>query len=445
MRPFRIRDPIHGFIELRPEERRAVDSAVFQRLRNIRQLAMTHLVYPGAVHSRFEHSLGVCQVAGRLAVELDELSDDEISIVRAAALLHDLGHGPFSHVSEAVLDERSGVSGVHEAISVAIMRTDSELHAALGEDLCRQAADLVAHEGDFAQRTVLRDIVSGPSDADKLDYLQRDSYFAGVQYGRFDLGRLIDTATIIRPSELESVLGFKAEGLWAVEGLLFARHHMHRQVYGHKTRVATDVMVERALSLGIEDGGVDAAAFQVPIVDAKPAPDEAFLAAYLAQTDTSVLEALLHQERDTRSRDIVRRLTTRKLLRRNARVSLDDERARLGGPRIGRILDPQGMRDRLQEAEASIAERVSCPGDLVALRVEVPGNPVYRNPTPEIGSKDILLSFPDREPDMIHQVSEIFRDEMGPSGRYVSLYSPKDESLTDDQAKELLWEALTSI
>ena len=173
--------------------------------------------------------------------------------MRAAALLHDIGHGPFSHVSEEVLDARNQVHGVHEAISVAIMRTDPQLHAALGREICERAADLVGHVNDYAVRSVQRDIVSGPSDADKLDYLRRDSYFAGVNYGEYDLNRLIDTAVRIEDGGVETYLGFKESGVWAVEGLLLARHHMHRQVYGHKTRVATDIMVQRALMLGLEE------------------------------------------------------------------------------------------------------------------------------------------------------------------------------------------------
>jgi HD superfamily phosphohydrolase len=335
MRPFRIRDPIHGFVELRQgTERLAIDTPRFQRLRGVRQLAMTHLVYPGTLHTRFEHSMGVCHVAGRLAAELeDEFNDEQVTIVRAAALLHDIGHGPFSHVSENVLEDRNKVSEVHEAISVAIIRTDADLHTALGKDVCLQAADLIAHEGAYEVRSALRDIVSGPSDADKLDYLLRDSYFAGVSYGTYDLQRLIDTVDVINPGGAESYLGFKADGLWAVEGLLVARHHMHRQVYGHKTRVATDILVERALSLGIEDGAVDPAAFDVPMdATGRAKPDEAFLERYLSLNDASVMHALLTQEQATRSRDLAERLAQRRLLRRNARISLNDARRELGGP-----------------------------------------------------------------------------------------------------------------
>lgn len=141
-----IRDPIHGMIALAPAEWAAVDTQVFQRLRGVRQLAMTHLVYPGALHTRFEHSIGVCHVAGLLARRL-ELSPEEAQVVRAAALLHDVGHGPFSHVSEQVIDDLAGIHGVHEAISAFLIRNDPGIRAALGDDLAWAAASIVALEG----------------------------------------------------------------------------------------------------------------------------------------------------------------------------------------------------------------------------------------------------------------------------------------------------------
>src|SRR3954453_6554009 len=105
-----VRDPVHGMIELSPEEWAAVDTPVFQRLRRVRQLAMTHLVYPGALHTRFEHSIGVRHIAHRLAESIG-LDKDEREVVETAALLHDVGHGVFSHVSEQVIDELSGADG----------------------------------------------------------------------------------------------------------------------------------------------------------------------------------------------------------------------------------------------------------------------------------------------------------------------------------------------
>jgi len=414
-----------------------------QRLRSISQLAMTHLVYPGVRHSRFEHSLGVCHVARRLATEL-ELGADDAEIVRAAALLHDVGHGPFSHVSEKVLDDRAGVGGVHEAISVAIIRTDPQLRAALGASLCDAAAELI-EDGAHGRRSVLTDIVSGPTDADKLDYLLRDSYYAGVAYGHYDLDRLIDTATTIRPSDTESYLGFDSEGVWAVEGLLLARHHMHRQVYGHKTRIATDIMIERALAVGIDDGVLPVAAYDVPVVRGQAQPDEDFIASYLTQTDGEVMSRLLAQEHDTASRELAQLLQSRKLLRRNARVALHERRSELG-IKLGRLLDAERMRTIVPGLEAQIAEELGCPPHLVALLVDQTANPTYGLPGSEINAKDIMLSYGDSSmPDTFERESEIFREEAGPEKSYASLYFPKRDDIPDGRAEELLWTALTSI
>lgn len=126
-----VRDPVHGLISLRPDEWKVVDSRPFQRLRGVQQLAMTHLVYPGAQPSRFEHCVWACHVAGRLAVRLTQLSPDKMDAdrvrrTRAAALAHDIGHGPFSHVSEFVFEKLTGKEHVHESISAAILQHNDQ-------------------------------------------------------------------------------------------------------------------------------------------------------------------------------------------------------------------------------------------------------------------------------------------------------------------------------
>jgi len=440
MRPFRIRDPIHGFIELSPQERRAIDARCFQRLRGIKQLAMTYLVYPGTQHTRFEHSLGVCDLATRIAREV-EIGEEDQRVVRAAALLHDVGHGPFSHVSENVLDDRNGLSGVHEAISVALIRSDEQLRKALGAELCDRAAQLL-DDGGRGFRSVMSDIVSGPTDADKLDYLQRDSYYAGVSYGKYDLDRLIDTATIIQAGGGETYLGFEDGGVWAVEGLLLARHHMHRQVYGHKTRIATDIMIERALSLGLREGALDEVAYEVASKDGRPQPDERFLKAYMEQTDEHVMHRLLAQTSATSSRDLAERLLRRHLLRRNARVALHERRDELG-IRLSAVLNLD--KPRLAELEESIAKHISHPPHLVALYIEQPSNPTYRLPGAEINAKDIMLAYKDRMPDYFQRESEIFRESSGGEKSFASLYFPKDDRIDEKKAEELLWSALKNI
>jgi uncharacterized protein len=431
-------------IELTQAEWRAVDTPVFQRLRSVRQLALTYLVYPGALHTRFEHSIGARDIAKRLGKAL-KLKDDELTVIQAAALLHDIGHGVFSHVSEQVIDERSGAEGVHEAVSVALMRKDPDLHAALGEDLCRQAADVVALKGP---RSAMSDVVSGPTDADKLDYLLRDSYFAGVNYGRYDLDRIIDSARVIAPRSAQTELGFDADGLWAVEELLMARHHMHRQVYGHKTRLATDIMVTRALRLAIEEGVLPDRAYRVDTGDRGEAviTDE-FLEAYLAQTDVLVLDRLGQEPEDSPVGDLGRRLAERRLLRQSVSIRLDQRKHELGDATYAFLLDPDEFtRERIGTIEEKIAGELGLPVHLVALYLDSRKNPTYRNPGAPT-RKDIMVQpeGPRAQPRLLHSESEIFREETGLEHTWLYLYTPELSDDKKQQAEELLWNELRDL
>jgi HD superfamily phosphohydrolase len=426
-------------IGLSPHEWAAVNSPVFQRLRGVRQLAMTHLVYPSAVHTRFEHSIGVCHVAGLLGKRL-ELDQDKTRVVRAAALLHDIGHGPFSHVSEQVIDEIAGVSGVHEAISAYLIRNDAELIAALGREVVDAAGAIVALKGP---RSVERDIVSGPTDADKLDYLLRDSYFAGVKYGEYDLERVIDSVRVIAPRTAQTQLGFDADGLWAVEGLLMARHHMHRQVYGHKTRLATDIMITRALRLGIESGVIDAAAYTVEVQNGRPHVTEEFVRSYLEQVDSRVLDTLCAADPRSAAGDLGVRLRDRRLLRQSASVRLDSSKDRLGDARVGDLLDSEvTTRQSISAMEAAIAERLELPAHLVAVHIDARTNPTYRNPG-ALRSKDVMIQRSDQQARMLQSESEIFRSELGENHAWVYLYTTLDEE-HDGQAEEELWNQLSA-
>lgn len=199
-----LRDPIHGFIQRSDLEARVIDTSVFQRLRGIKQLALANLVYPGANHTRFDHSIGVMHVAGRLALQLlGAESTEKIQLVRLTALLHDVGHGPFSHVAEKILDESFDTGKVkpenrekiHELIACQIIESNQELAEHLGSAVKEQI--IKALKGVEAD-ALIKGIVSGPLDADKQDYLLRDSYFCGVKYGVFDLERLIGTWGLFR-------------------------------------------------------------------------------------------------------------------------------------------------------------------------------------------------------------------------------------------------------
>jgi HD superfamily phosphohydrolase len=269
---YEIRCPIHGFISLNAWEREIISQPAFQRLRRIRQLAWTDEVYPGAMHTRFEHSLGVMHTATLLyqairsrssEVLQNELGytqtglDRDLQLVRLAALLHDVGHPPFSHASEDLFPEYgNGEKYKHEHYSAAIVRTQLrnviEDHPLNTTNLGFTADDIGALlEGstNAKQRLFWRDLIDGQMDADRMDYLLRDSYHSGVQYGRFDLKRIINTVLAIPGARGRAPrLGFSEGGWHAAEGLLLARYFMFTQVYFHKTRVAYDIHLKHVLS-----------------------------------------------------------------------------------------------------------------------------------------------------------------------------------------------------
>jgi putative nucleotidyltransferase with HDIG domain len=178
MAGIKLRDPVHNFISFDAEEVKVIDLDILQRLRAIRQLAMAYLVYPGALHTRFDHTLGVAHVAGQMADEL-ALDGQERRLVRLAALLHDIGHGPFSHVSEYALDRyadrKSLPKGlkkekIHEIITGHLIRSHEPLVNRLGQEKCNEISKLLAvGVGD----PILKSIVSGPLDSDKQETLLR--------------------------------------------------------------------------------------------------------------------------------------------------------------------------------------------------------------------------------------------------------------------------------
>jgi HD superfamily phosphohydrolase len=243
-----IRDPVHDVIAFRLE--RPADSLLFkllncaelQRLRRIRQLGMASLAYPGADHSRYSHSLGVMQTARRILEQLAGsfyITEEDQTICLAAALTHDLGHGPYSHVFERV-------SGVHheDLTQQVLLDDDSEVHRVLVErdrSLPQRVADLLQCRPD---RNYFCDILSSQLDADRLDYLLRDNLMTGSKYGDYDLNWLLHALTIHEPSNRLAVTW---KGVSAVEAYLQSRFHMYRNVYFHKVVRSAEGMLKLAL------------------------------------------------------------------------------------------------------------------------------------------------------------------------------------------------------
>jgi uncharacterized protein len=306
-----IRDPIHGFIYREPYERDIIDTKIFQRLRNLRQLALAHLVYPGATHTRFDHSLGAFHVAGGLAKALLD-SESDRRLVRLAALLHDVGHGPFSHVAEPILQAHSKKfladkeeSKVHELISARIIGSCEELAEHLSEREREQIIGLL--DGTFGHKC-LHEIVSGPVDADKQDYLLRDSYFTGVKYGIYDQERLRNTLRLYEDND-DLVIGISIDGLHALEQFVLAKYYMTTQIYRHRIRLITDNMVERAIFLGIDKDGIS----WLRDLYTYDGTDK-FIEEYLQWHDERLFNEIL-REQNTYARDIFLRLRERRLFK----------------------------------------------------------------------------------------------------------------------------------
>jgi uncharacterized protein len=349
-----VRDPIHVFIRLDSEERKVLNSRPFQRLRHIQQLALTSLVYPGATHRRFEHSLGVMELASRVydvvmnPAHIDQESVRSVvpnsatveylywrRVLRMAALCHDIGHLPFSHAAEQDL---LPPGWDHERLTVELIRSSdlAPIWNAIKvqpEDVAKLAVGPKKYrDGHFTDlEAILAEIIVGDAfGVDRMDYLLRDSYHAGVAYGRFDHYRLIDTLRILprsiglsptpeegrRPGE--PTLGIAEGGLQSAEALLLARYFMYTQLYFHPVRRVYDLHLRDFLRQWLPCGTF---------------PTE--LEQHLQITDHEVMAAILAAARDPRApghdpaRRIVRREHYRVLYARNPNdIAINPEAAR---------------------------------------------------------------------------------------------------------------------
>jgi HD superfamily phosphohydrolase len=427
-----VRDAVHGLIELPPQAWDVVDSMPFQRLRGVQQLAMTHLVYPGARHSRFEHCIGASYIAWLLADRLKRkgYTDIDPERVRLAALVHDIGHGPFSHVSEEVFERLTGLEKIHEKISAAIVRHHSEVNAALGDDTADWISQLLSGTGHALRRSVERDIIAGPADIDKLDYLLRDSHYCGVQYGRYDLDKMIEVARAIPEIGAKSALAFHQEGIYALEEMLLARYHMHRQVYGHKTRIATDRMLVRAMELGVEEGILDTAVFAPP-----EALDADFVNAYMQWDDAEVTKTLLKAE-GSRANEVMSALVRRRLFKRILRFSQEDLRAEFGRQLVGYIIRPGDgvLATHLPDIENRIAAELGIDGHWVTLYWEDLKSPISTRYDVMVAANDIMIVDDTNKVFIFREQSEVFTQGEQPPRHFISLYlrPPNDKPLPDD-------------
>jgi HD superfamily phosphohydrolase len=238
-----IRDPLWNNIRLEPDALAVLDTPAMQRLRYVRQLGHAFLVYPGATHTRFEHSLGAYHLARRVLAQV-EAKEDEGAPIRLAALLHDVGHYPFSHaLEEAGLPRHEHLAARHLGPGTPLAKTLDQLGV---------PADKLLALIQGTSSSVLAGVISGSLDVDKLDYLTRDATMCGVPYGVIDVDRLLTSLTVGPPPK--PALAIHAKGLAALESLLFAKYQMYRNVYWHHAvRSATSMfkrLVRRAIAAG---------------------------------------------------------------------------------------------------------------------------------------------------------------------------------------------------
>ena len=256
----KINDPIHGFIKISELEQEIINSETFQRLRRIKQLSGAHFVYPTAEHNRFGHSLGTMYLASLLGERMISplnLSNETLQEIRVSGLLHDIGHGPFSHVFEEALIECRGWN--HEDATEWLI-CQSELGDILenGGMEKKRIANLVRGKYKSKSDLILSSLVAGQVDADKMDYLLRDSFYCGVNYGLIDFHRLINSLEVSK----DYLTYFDLAARGALEAFLVARYEMFLNVYYHKTVRSVEIMLVKMITAA--DSILNFTAFSTP-------------------------------------------------------------------------------------------------------------------------------------------------------------------------------------
>ena len=310
-----LKDPVHSYIHIHYEVIwNCLDSKEFQRLRRIRQLGGDFQVYPTAEHSRFSHSLGVYEIVRRMVTEVKslcvELTEYEKVCVMLAGLLHDVGHGPFSHAFEHITNHS------HEEYTAKIILGNTELNAilrAVSEKLPQDIVSIIQHTHE---NDILNQIVSGQLDADRMDYLLRDSYFTATSYGQFDLERILRTMRVRKTNEGRKVIVVKYTGIHSVEDYIMARYQMYWQVYYHPVARSYEAVFIQLFNRLKDIFKVDKDYFEdmkvlIPFLE----KSEVSVEEYFKLDENSLLYccALIQDKEDKIAADLARRLQNRNL------------------------------------------------------------------------------------------------------------------------------------
>ncbi|KSU81787.1 MULTISPECIES: HD domain-containing protein [Fictibacillus] len=314
-----FKDPVHRYIHVRDELIwKLIGTSEFQRLRRIRQLGTTYLTFHGAEHSRFSHSLGVYEITRRI-IEVfhnrPHWNEEERMLVLSAALLHDIGHGPFSHSFEKVF----GVD--HEDYTRAILLGDTEVNEVLrlqGSDFPKKVAEVI--EKTYHDKLVVS-MISSQIDADRMDYLLRDAYFTGVSYGNFDLERIL---RVMRPMEDGAVI--KASGMHAVEDYIMSRYQMYWQVYFHPVTRSAEVILSKILHRA-KDLYQEGYTFKQNLTHFRSLFEGEITLEDYIKLDEGVMQYYFQiwlEEEDGILRDLCRRFLDRKLFKYSEMVSVSE-------------------------------------------------------------------------------------------------------------------------
>ncbi|MEM0286648.1 MAG: HD domain-containing protein [Nitrososphaerota archaeon] len=366
-----ILDPVHGFIKVQESELAVVDTPEFQRLRFIRQLASAYLAYPGANHTRFEHSLGVMHVSGLASgvlIEKGYLNKDEGNMIRLASLMHDIGHGPFSHVLDELIHEKHGIN--HEDTTQRIVRKSSIADALTAHGYSARTMSDLAVGKLSGKRKYMNELVAGGLSADLMDYLLRDSYYTGAGFGRVDIARVIDSFDIY-----EDHLAIGRDALNAFESLALARYEMFKAVYFHKTVRAAESMILRAFQLAD---------------DKLHLSDTSDLALYTQRTDESVLRELLALKGDDKPTVLALEITKNYIQRKLIKCVY--EKMILRKERIAeRILAKPAMRDQLRN---ELAEKSSIDPSLIYVDIPTAPSVPYTSDRERFTGLTLLVQSP---------------------------------------------------
>ena len=382
-----IKDPVHGYVYITQEEKTIIDSYPVQRLHRLRQLAGAEYVYPGANHTRFEHSVGVMYLAGMVISNPNisqHVNEDETEIIRIAALLHDVGHGPFSHVFEYLLTKN--LDKTHEDLTTWIIQK-SEL-----SDIIKKAGYSPQEIGELAvgklhkpKKAFLDQIISSTVDVDKQDFIVRDTYHTGAEYGYIDIFRLIYTLDVLGEN-----LAVEIGALSALESLLIARIESFKSIYFHRVGRAAQIMLAMAMDKANEELGLTR--FKTP-------------EQYLAMDDYTVYTMLKNCKK---SKNIINDLENRRMLKCAYEKTFYEK-----DTMVSNIFSRENYRRQLQ---LEIAEEANVETNVVMIDVPtVPSVPYEHSVLTESMEIPVFYKTPEGKkiPQRLSEISKIFETLRG--------------------------------